>query len=260
MPEGDTVHRTANRLNDELAGFRLERCDLRVPKFATSDLRGEVVEEVIAVGKHLLHRIGEYTLHSHLKMEGHWDVYSPGQRWRAPAFKARAILTTSRAETVGFEIAEVRLVPRDREDELVGYLGPDPLGPQWNDAAAATAAQSLAADTRPIHVALLDQRNVAGFGNVYANEICFLKGWNPRTPACDLDVASGLELGVRLLQANRNRTGRTTTGINRKGQRLWVSHRGGEPCRRCGTRIQRISLGADPTRERDVYFCPHCQP
>ena len=91
MPEGDTVFRTARRLHEALAGEEVTRFDIRVPRHATADLTGEVVHEVVPRGKHLLMRIGEYTLHSHLKMEGRWLVFRPGERWRSPAFQARAL-------------------------------------------------------------------------------------------------------------------------------------------------------------------------
>src|SRR5580692_11312449 len=92
MPEGDSVYRVARVLHDALAGRKLDRCDIRVPAFATVDLVGERVESVTSVGKHLLHRIGEFTIHSHLKMEGSWEVYAANARWRHPAWQARAIL------------------------------------------------------------------------------------------------------------------------------------------------------------------------
>ncbi|MCI2263984.1 DNA-formamidopyrimidine glycosylase family protein [Sediminivirga luteola] len=257
MPEGDTAHRTARMLHAALAGAVLERFELRVPRAAIADLRGSRVDEVLAVGKHLLHRIGGYTLHSHLKMEGRWETYRRGARWRRPAFRARAVLATQRIEAVGFDLAQVRLVPRERESLLIGHLGPDPLGPGWNSRTARAAGDRLAADARPLHMALLDQRLVAGFGNEYANEICFLLGVRPQRPAQDADAHAALELGARLIRQNVERPVRTTTGDPRR--RLFVCFRDGQPCRRCGTVIQRGRLGPEPLRERDVYWCPHCQ-
>ncbi len=158
VPEGDTVHRAAAKLSAALAGREVTRFDIRVPGSATADLRGETVHEVVARGKHLLERIGAYTLHSHLKMEGRWDVYRPGERWRRPAFKARAIVGVTGADTVGFDLAMVEVLPTADEDRVVGHLGPDLLGPDWNEA---EAVRRVSADTRAAHVALLDQRNVA---------------------------------------------------------------------------------------------------
>lgn len=261
MPEGDTVFRTARKLDAALAGATVTRFELRVPQVATVDLRGELVHEVVARGKHLLHRIGSWTLHTHLKMEGEWHVYRRGERWRAPAFRARAIIGATTPgdeewETVGFDLAEISVVPTATEEELVGYLGPDPLSDAWDPAAAAA---HLAADARPVHVAIQDQRNIAGFGNEYANEILFVRGILPTTPANETDAAALVDLGARMIRANRDRIDRTFTGDARRGRTTWVYGREGRPCRRCGTLIRRGRLGADPTRERVVFWCPSCQ-
>lgn len=257
MPEGDTVYRAARRLDEALAGGVVAEFDLRVPRFATADLTGLTVEHVVPRGKHLLHRIGEWTLHSHLKMEGEWHVYRRGERWRNAAFKARAVVGTADWQTVGFDLADIDLVPRSEEDSLVGHLGPDPLADDWD---AAEAARRVQADHRPVHVAILDQRSVAGFGNVYANEILFVRGVDPRTPATDADARGLVDLGARMIRANRDRPARTFTGENRPGRRFWVYGRDGAPCRRCGARIRATTLGADATRERNVFWCPRCQP
>src|SRR3954471_10655534 len=95
MPEGDTVYKSARLQNEALAGQVLTGFDLRVPKFATADLTGDTVHEVVSRGKHLLHRIGDFTLHTHLKMEGAWRTFLPGAAWTRPAFQARAVLTTA---------------------------------------------------------------------------------------------------------------------------------------------------------------------
>ena len=256
MPEGDTVFRTARRLDEALVGAEVTRFDLRVPRFATLDLTGQPIIASIARGKHLLLRIGDSTLHSHLRMDGAWLVYRAGERWRHPAFKVRAIVGTAHREAVGIDLAEIEVVPTRDEDELVGYLGPDPLGPDWD---AAEAARRVGADVRSIHVALLDQRNVAGFGNEYAAELLFLRGILPTTPAPEVDVPALLDLGVRTIRTNRDRRHRTFTGVDRPGQGTWVYGRSGKPCRRCGTLIERGELGADPTRERITFWCPVCQ-
>jgi len=262
VPEGDTIHRAAARLHAALAGQTVLRSDVRVPRFATADLSGEKVDEVVARGKHLLMRIGEVTVHSHLKMEGVWHLHRLGERWRRPAFEARMVLETTATEgtpwqAVGFALGELELVARGAEHEVIGYLGPDPLGPDFD---RDEALRRLTADPeRPIGLALLDQRNVAGFGNDYRNELLFLRGVLPETPVAAVDAAAALDLGVRLIRANRDRDERTTTGNTRRGERLWVAHRDGRPCRRCGTRIQRGLLGDDPLTERITWFCPSCQ-
>ena len=140
MPEGDTVYRTARRLDEALAGAEVTRFELRVPQAATVDLRGRVVEGVVSRGKHLLHRIGGYTLHTHLKMEGTWSVYRPGERWRKPAFTARAVIGTADCETVGFDLADISVVRTADESTLVGHLGPDPLSDDWDPVEATRQA------------------------------------------------------------------------------------------------------------------------
>ncbi|WP_345752657.1 DNA-formamidopyrimidine glycosylase family protein [Microbacterium rhizophilus] len=261
MPEGDTVHRTARRLNAVLAGHEVIRFDIRVPGSANADARGQTVREVAARGKHLLHRFDDLTLHSHLKMEGEWHAYrtpanGDAARWRKPAFKARAIVGTRDWETVGFDIAMVEVLPTRDEARVVGHLGPDPLGDDWD---AAEAARRVAADPRPIHVALQDQRSVAGFGNEYASELLFLRGVHPERPAPEVDVPALLDLGVRTIRRNVELPVRNFTGDSRRGQDRWVYGRDRRPCHRCGTPILRSALGADPTRERVVYWCPRCQ-
>ena len=256
MPEGDTVFRAAKRMHEALAGREVTRFDIRVPGSATADLRGEMVHEVVPVGKHLLHRIGDHTLHSHLKMEGEWHVYRSGGRWRKPAFKARAIVGNDEWDAVGFDLAMVEVLPTRDEARIIGHLGPDPLSEGWDPE---EAARRLALDTRPAHVAVLDQRNVAGFGNEYANEMLFVRGILPTRPASEVDTRALVDLGARMIAANRDRAGRTFTGDSRPGRATWVYGRDGRPCRRCGTRIERGSLGAGETSERNVFWCPRCQ-
>ena len=256
MPEGDTVFRTAKRLDDALAGAEVTRFDLRVPRAATVDLTGQLIHGAVARGKHLLLRIGDSTVHSHLRMDGAWFVYAPGEKWRHPAFKVRAIVGTAKREAVGVDLAEIEVVPTRDEAQLIGYLGPDPLAEDWD---AEEAIRRLEADPRSVHVALLDQRNVAGFGNEYAAELLFLRGILPERPVQDVDVAALVDLGVRTIRANRDRSDRTFTGVSRPGQTTWVYGRAGRPCRRCGTPIRKGSQGADPTRERVTFWCPSCQ-
>jgi endonuclease-8 len=257
MPEGDTVYKTALLQNAALAGATLTGFELRVPKFATADLTGETVHGVVSRGKHLLHRIGDVTLHTHLKMEGAWRTYAPGEKWGRPAFQARAILTTSDVVSVGFELGITELIPTADEQTVVGHLGPDLLGPDWD---AAEAARRLSADpVVPVYIAALDQRNLAGIGNVYANELCFLRGVLPTRPIGEVaDVPAFVDLAERMLQTNKDRWVRSTTGDLRPGNTSWVYGRRGRPCRRCGTRLLGGELGRD-MQERTVTWCPNCQ-
>jgi endonuclease-8 len=257
MPEGDTVYRSAKNLNAALEGAVLTRCDIRVPKFATVDLTGETVHEVVSRGKHLLMRVGEYTLHSHLKMEGSWHLYAPGARWKRAEWKARAILETADVTAVGFELGLFEVIRTSEEDGVVGYLGPDLLGPDWD---AARVLENLRSDpTRPIGLALLDQRNLAGLGNVYRCELCFLRGVLPTRPVSEVpDLERIVALGKKLIEANKDRVERTTTGRLR-GDTDWVYGREGRPCLRCATRVQRGELGDDDLQLRVTYWCPNCQ-
>jgi len=263
VPEGDTVYRTARNLDAALTGSVLTRCDLRVPRYATVDLSGLRVDSIASRGKHLLIRIGDSVLHSHLKMEGAWHLYKHGSRWRRPAFEARAVLETERWQAIGFALGMLEVLPRDEEQDAVGYLGPDLLGPDWDPE---EALRRLSAEPdRAIGLALLDQRNLAGIGNVYRSELCFLRGTLPTRPVAEVaDLPAVVALAKRVLEANKNRVDRTLTGDTRPGRQDWVYGRAGKPCRRCGTPIQHGTLG-DPVQQdrgatdRDVYWCPRCQ-
>ena len=257
MPEGDTVYRAARFLSRAFDGTTLTRSDIRVPKFATVDLTGETVRSTVSRGKHLLMRVGEYTLHSHLKMEGVWQVYRPGERWRRPEFTARAILANENAVAVGFELGLLEVVSTADEDSVVGYLGPDLLGPDW-DAARAVANLRDEPD-REIGLALLDQRNLAGLGNVYRAELCFLRGVLPTTPVAEVaDLERMVALAKKLIEANKDRPERTTTG-DLRGDTSWVYGREGRGCLRCGTRVVRGELGDTALQLRDTYWCTNCQ-
>ena len=257
MPEGDTVYRSAKNLSAVFDGTVLTRCDIRVPKFATVDLTGETLDEVVSRGKHLLMRVGEYTFHSHLKMEGSWHIYPNGARWRRPEWQARAIIANDQHTAVGFELGLFEVVNRMSEQDVVGYLGPDLLGPDWD---ADVALENLTREPqRAIGLALLDQRNLAGIGNVYRCELCFLRGVLPTRPVGEVnDLRRMVALGKKLIEANKDRVERTTTG-NLRGTTDWVYGRAGKPCLRCGTRISKGELGDSPLQLRDTYWCPSCQ-
>jgi endonuclease-8 len=258
MPEGDTVWRTARTLHEALAGRTLTRSDLRVPQWATLDLRGVTVDEAASRGKHLFVRAGDVSLHTHLKMEGAWHVYPPHGRWRRPAHTARVVLENADHQAVGFSLGLVEVLDRTAEDDAMHWLGPDLLGPEWS---LDEAVRRVTADPdRPVFLALHDQRNVAGFGNEYVNEICFLHGLLPTRPVAEVaDVRHVIERGQRLIALNSRRPVRTFTGSLRDAEELWVFGRDRRPCRRCGTAIRRGELGDDPTRRRNTFWCPTCQ-
>lgn len=248
MPEGDTVWHTAGVLREHLAGGTLTRCDIRVPRFATVDLTGQVVDEVFSRGKHLFIRVGRASIHSHLKMDGSWRVGA-----RAVDHRARIILQTATARAVGVDLGVLEVLERDRDGDAVAHLGPDLLGEDWDPALA--AANLAARPDRPIAEVLLDQRVLAGVGNVYCNELCFLSGHLPTAPVGDIADPRRLVSRARdMLWLNRFRWNRCTTGDTRPGRQLWVYGRSGQSCRRCGTRID-----GDDSSERVTYWCPSCQ-
>ncbi|WP_328438188.1 DNA glycosylase [Streptomyces sp. NBC_00444] len=259
MPEGDTVWQAARRLHGALAGQMLTRSELRVPKFATADLTGRTVLEVTPRGKHLLTRLeGGLTLHSHLRMDGSWKVFEAGQRWTGgPAHQIRAILGATAHTAVGYRLPVLELLRTTDEHRAVGHLGPDLLGPDWDPDRA--LVNLLTDPARPLGEALVDQRNLAGIGNVYKSELCFLLGATPWLPigALPAEHAAHLPaLAKKLLEANRDRPVRATTGL--RGQDLFVYGRAPRPCLRCHTPI-RVADQGDGRRERPTFWCPSCQ-
>jgi endonuclease-8 len=262
VPEGDTVWLAARRLDTALAGRPLTRFDLRVPQLATADLTGATVTAVLPRGKHMLIRFDRgLTLHSHFRMDGNWRLHRPGERWRGgPAYQVRAVLANADWEAVGYRLHDLALVPTTAEDTLVGHLGPDVLGPDWD---ADEAVRRLRADPRrPVGDALLDQRVLAGVGNLYKNEALFLVGVSPWRPAGEVDLPKLVATAHRLMRANRDHPEQSTTGNVRRGEQHWLYGRGGQPCRRCGSRIRVSEQSPDgrPEYGRVTYWCPHCQP
>ncbi len=256
MPEGDTVFRTAATLREALVGTTLTRCDIRVPRYATVDLSGRVVDEVLSRGKHLFIRVGDASIHSHLKMDGSWRVTRGGRPARAD-HTVRIILETGDVRAAGVDLGALEVLDRAHDQDAVAHLGPDLLGDDWDPH---RAAANLAADpARPIAAALLDQRVLAGVGNVYCNELCFVFGQLPTSAVSTLpDPLRVMTRTREMLWVNRLRTNRTTTGNRRPGEELWVYGRAGRPCRRCGTPIRRAE-SSDATGERVTYWCPSCQ-
>lgn len=262
MPEGDTVWLAARRMHAALAGKVLRRTDFRVPSLATLDLAGRTVTEFVSRGKHMLLRLDDgRTLHTHFEMDGSWHLYRPGERWRGgPAHQVRAVLETDDAVAVAYRMPVVELLPTDAEDEVVGHLGPDVCGPDWDLAEAVRRLREH--PERAIGPALLDQRNLAGVGNVYKAEVLFLRGVTPWTPVGDVaDLDALVALAQRLIWSNRERVSQATTGDTRPGRDHWVYGRAGQPCRRCGTPVRRADQGEpdQPEQARVTFWCPHCQ-
>jgi endonuclease-8 len=261
MPEGDTVWRTATRLHQALAAKPIVEADLRWPGISTADLTGRTTLEVVSRGKHVLHRIeGGLTLHSHLKMEGQWRIEAtttlkPGWR-RNPDL--RALVAAPDWTALGLRLGMLDLVPTDRERDVVGHLGPDLLGSDWD---AGLAARNLLGAAVPIGQALLDQRNLAGLGTLWAAETLFVERVHPWALPQDLgpEVIDRLVARAqRFLDQARHNVVQSSTGSRRKGETTYVHARSGRPCRRCGATV-RVAMIGEPTRERTMFYCPSCQ-
>ena len=284
MPEGDTVFRQCRILHEALAGATLTSSELRVPRHATADLTGWQVREVRPRGKHLLIRLVPpegsgaplMTLHSHLMMDGIWHVDGRALRSSDTSAGPRDPATIRirldarhgdgrEVRAIAYEVQQVRLLRTADEPELVGSLGPDLLDPEWSDGHRERAITNLGGEPeRPIGLALLDQHLLAGVGNIYRSELCFLRRGHPAAPVTQAgDLGTLVDLARRLLLLNAEREVRVTTGgmLGRDGD-LWVYGRGGQQCRRCRARIQRSEI-AEPrlegTEGRVFWTCPRCQ-
>jgi endonuclease-8 len=261
VPEGDVVWYTARRLHEALAGRALTRSDFRVPRYATADLAGQLVTEAVPRGKHLLIRTGGgLTIHTHLKMEGAWRI-RPARTPVPESHKIRLLLANAEYQAIGYQLGVTELVPTRDEDTIVGHLGPDLLDPAWSEAHLRGAVSNLENDARnaTIAEALLDQRNLAGVGVIFATEVLFLRGIDPSRRVEDVkNLHAVVELGHRLLDANKTRLDQVTTGDARPGRQFWVYGRAGRPCRRCGIPIRKGKQGP-PGQERLRFWCPACQ-
>jgi formamidopyrimidine-DNA glycosylase len=258
VPEGDTVYLTARRLHDGLAGRVLTHTDFRVPRLATTDLSDRQVVETVSRGKHLLTRIdGGLTLHTHLRMDGSWRLFRAGTRWSGgPVHEIRIVLNNADWTAVGYRLPVVELLRTDDETTVVGHLGPDLLGADWDEDEA--VRRLSAGPDREVGPALLDQRNLAGIGNLYKAETLFLRGIDPWRPVGEVADLDGLvEVARRLLDANKQGVDQSTTGSRRRGDTTWVYGR--RTCRRCGGPVRRAEQGG-PAQERVTFWCPACQP
>src|ERR1700743_1253745 len=207
MPEGDTVFRTAEALRAALVGRTLTRCDVRVPRYATVDLSGHVVDEVCSRGKHLFIRVGPASIHSHLKMDGSWRVTSRPVR---ADHRVRIILEANDIRALGIDLGVLEILERANAGDVVAHLGLDVVGA--DGAPALPAANPTADPDRRLAEALLDQRIMAGIGNVYCNELCFVSGHLPTAPVSAIANPHRLVSRARdMLWTNRFRWHRCTT-------------------------------------------------
>jgi endonuclease-8 len=235
-----------------------------------SPITGRSVDEVKSAGKHMLMRFSDgLVLRTHMRMNGSWHIYRPGEPWRRPRRDMRIVVATADFEAVGFNIPVAEFI-RDaalaRHDEL-RRLGPDLLSDDFDETEAISRIQ--ARGTMAIGDVLLNQRVIAGIGNVYKSETLFACGVNPFAAAASLDreVVRRIVMTARkFLRTNVSTTlapMTTYTGLRRTtkrddpGARLWVYGRARQPCRRCGTAIGMRKQGADA---RVTYWCPRCQP
>lgn len=252
MPEGDTIHRIAERMRAALGGREIARAEAPDPRSPihgrASELRGQTLEHVEARGKHLIaHFSAGQAIHSHLGMNGRWLIFADG---RLPFGKPWLLLASGRgvAAQLGGKILRLISESRIRNDPGLAQLGPDPLAPGF-DAAEAGRRLLHAGPQREIGDVLLDQRVIAGIGNVIRNEALFAAGVDPFRRIADLDGAEAEEIA----EANR----RVMTTSLRRGRRphnVYRADRRG--CPACGAAIRAASQG---DANRATYWCPRCQ-
>jgi endonuclease-8 len=264
VPEGDTIHRAARALHAALTGRTVTHFESVLPHLTRVDadrpLRGRTIERVEARGKHLLIRFsGDLVLRTHMRMHGSWHIYRPGERWQRPHRDMRITLRTDAFEAIGFNIpVAVFLTGAELErDETIRALGPDPLADDFD--AREAGRRITARDDVPIADALLDQRAIAGLGNVLKSEVLFACRVRPFTPAHALSPAQIEQIvktAAKFLRASTTAGVRRTTTRDDPSARLWVYGRAGKPCRRCGTPISRARTGR---AVRATYWCDHCQ-
>ena len=259
VPEGDSVYKAARRMAAALVGRTVTASDFRLPQYATTDLSGRQVLSFDSYGKHMLTGFsGELTLHTHFKMDGAWQVVGPGKRLPATFDDdIRLVLSTDGPTAYALRMPVLELIPTALTGEAIGHLGPDLLG-AWDEQ---EALRRLAADPgRPVVEALLDQRNLAGIGNLWAVETCYLRGVSPWTPVKDVDLVAAVRLVRKMMRYSLDHPGQITTGDTRRGHTHWVYGRADRPCRRCGTAVGfRDSVTGTPY-SRETWWCPSCQP
>ena len=274
MPEGDTIFRAAAALDRALAGNVVIRFDTALAHLARvhhdTPVTGRTVEACEPLGKHLLIRFsGDLILRTHMRMSGSWHLYRPGEAWQRAARDMRVRVDTETWVAVAFNVPVAEFL-RTRDlarNRAVAGLGPDLLSPSFDRDEALRRLQ--AAGTRSIADAILDQRVVAGIGNVYRSEVLFLSGIHPDRPASALSPEERgriVDTAVPLMRANTG-AGASAGIVTRRGLRrttrhvsgddnLWVYGRRGKPCRTCGTPIESVKRGLEA---RSIYWCPLCQ-
>ncbi|HEX4717658.1 MAG TPA: DNA-formamidopyrimidine glycosylase family protein [Thermoleophilaceae bacterium] len=258
MPEGDTIRTAANRVGAALVGRSIEAIETPHPRFGQDRwperLAGRSVRAVDAHGKHLMIRFeGGLTIHSHLRMTGSWGVYPRGQRWHRGRHRAWLVIRTADDEVVQFDgpVLELMTDGRTRFDPRITQLGPDVLADEFDEAAFIRRLRSDDA-TRAIGDALLDQRIVAGIGNMWKAEGCWRAEIDPWRRLRDVADEEALAIINGVRPAMQESVG---NGFP-KSEMLMVYKRAGTACPRCGTTIKARGQGDD---NRTTYWCPGCQ-
>ncbi|MCB9594089.1 MAG: hypothetical protein H6719_15250 [Sandaracinaceae bacterium] len=256
MPEGDTIHQTARTLQRAIGGQPVVGWRSVLRPLDGVSFEGVEVASVEARGKHLLvHFDDGRTLHTHMKMDGSWHIYRPGERWQLGEHRAHAVIETPTWVAVCFDAPICELVAKGRVPEAVARLGPDLLDP---DADLDEAVRRLRSEPDlPLGVAVMRQDLVSGIGNVYKSEVLFLKRLSPFARVADVDDATlrgVVDEARRLLRANLGRARRTRHRL--RGDRHWVYGRSGAPCFECDGTIEMERQG---DQRRSTYFCPACQ-
>jgi endonuclease-8 len=265
MPEGDTIFRAARALDRALAGHTVTAFESVFPHLTRIDrdrpIRGRTIERVSARGKHLLMTFsGDLVLRTHMRMNGSWHIYRPGERWQRPRHDMRIVVRTNAFEAVAFSVpvAEFHTAAEMEREPVLREMGPDPLAADF-DAADAVRRIAERGDVE-IADALLDQRAIAGLGNVLKSEVLFACRVNPFARVADVapgDIAALVAKAQRLMRVSAVTGVRQTTGRDNPAARLWVYGRAGQPCRRCATPVSRARQGP---HARSTYWCPRCQP
>ena len=265
MPEGDTLARIATVLAPALTGRRITAGRGRPGGAQLQRLVGSTVESVEARGKHLLIAFSTgLTLHTHLGLHGSWHRYRSGEPWRRAASRAVAVLETDHSVAVCFDAPTVELMDTRAVaiHPALRSLGSDTATIDFDVDAALARLRHESRAQMAVGDALLDQQAVAGFGNVYRSELCFLERIDPFAPVSavsDAKLRAMLERGAGLIKANSAGGARVTTPAGTPGN-LYVYGRTGRPCHRCRTRIQsRVTRAREGSNPRRVYWCPACQ-
>jgi len=257
MPEGDTIRRLADKIGRRFTGERCLRCVTRDPRLVDVDLAGTTITGADANGKHLFIRFDNgNTLHSHLMMTGSWTVGSPA---REPEWRRRVELWMESGRLTGVDLPIVELMPTALEHTIVDHLGPDLCGPTEPDIVDVT--ERLRRDpTELLATALLDQRNVAGFGNVYAIEVPFIAGVSPNQTVGTIEGLGDLVgAGAALIRTSAERGPQNTTGRRLDTADHWIYGKRGRPCPLCATTLDGWEERESPWGRVSVW-CPECQP